>query len=141
MAVILFIEDEVTYRTCLSMELEKAGHTVVLADNGNDASKMIAQWTTNLPDIIITDHRMPGMSGYELVKILRGREAFHTTPIVVLTAVVEQVKSLEQEEHVVVIDKITRIADVLAAIAQIAEKIPKKVQAPEKPLEIKRNFY
>ena len=141
MAVILFIEDEAAYRTCMSAEMEKAGHSVVLADNGLEAAKMIETWRTNVPDIVVTDHKMPGMSGYELVKLLRHRDAFRDTPIVVLTAAIGQVKSLEQEEKVTVIDKMMRIPDILAAIDKIAQSIPKKEKPPEKPLEIKRNFY
>ena len=141
MAVILYIEDEITYRTCMSGELEKAGHSVIMADNGADAAKMIETWKSTLPDLIITDHKMPGMSGYELVKILRGRPAFKDIPIIVLSAVIGQVKSLEQEQKVTVIDKLMRIPDILAAINKIAESVPKKAEAPPPPLEIKRNFY
>ena len=37
------------------------------------------------PDLIITDLNMPGVNGIELLKILRSRDAFKFTPIIVLT--------------------------------------------------------
>ncbi|MFO7807891.1 PAS domain-containing protein [Guyparkeria sp.] len=38
------------------------------------------------PDLILLDINMPGMSGYDVLRLLRAEEAFHTTPVVAITA-------------------------------------------------------
>ena len=65
---ILVVDDERWIRVNLRRILETDGHTVYLADGGEAALQLLKQHPV---DIIITDHRMPRMSGLELLEHVR----------------------------------------------------------------------
>jgi DNA-binding NarL/FixJ family response regulator len=67
----------------VSDTLRAEGYSVKTARRGADALTIIAQ---NLPDLIISDIRMPGMDGYQLVRNLRANPRTRLIPIVFLTA-------------------------------------------------------
>ena len=81
MHTILVIDDERSMREFLSIMLEREGYSVVTKDNGNDALEFINK---NKYDLIITDIKMPKISGIE---ILRESMALHpNTPVIMITA-------------------------------------------------------
>ncbi len=81
MRTILVIDDERSMREFLSIMLEREGYSVVTKDNGNDALEFIRK---NKCDLIITDIKMPKMSG---IDILRESMALHpNTPVIMITA-------------------------------------------------------
>lgn len=57
--------------------------TYIEAEDGVNALKML---DTDKPDIIFMDIRMPGMDGFELTRILKGKEQFENTPIIAFSA-------------------------------------------------------
>jgi two-component system, cell cycle response regulator DivK len=59
------------------------GFDVVAARNGEEA---IGQARLHRPDVILLDLRMPGMTGIDAMRVLRGDPSFVNTPIVALTA-------------------------------------------------------
>ncbi len=63
--------------------LERRGHTVISADNGEDA---LARCIEEVPALIVTDVNMPKMDGWALVKALRARPETALVPVVFLTA-------------------------------------------------------
>jgi CheY-like chemotaxis protein len=65
---ILIVDDETEYRMLLGKYLEGEGHTVFLADNGDDGLKKINDAAM---DIIITDVYMPVIDGLKFHKIVR----------------------------------------------------------------------
>ena len=67
---ILFVDDEPNIRFVLSAVLEQAGYVVDLAEDGFIALRKIQQ---NMPDLLITDLRMPNMNGFELLSVIRVR--------------------------------------------------------------------
>mgnify|MGYP003619959543 CR=1 FL=1 len=68
MAAILVVDDELSMREFLSIFLEKQGYTVEVADNGEKALQL-AQ--ARHFDLAISDIRMPGMSGLDLLARLK----------------------------------------------------------------------
>lgn len=68
MASILVVDDELSMREFLSIFLEKQGYTVLSAENGEKALKMAQEEHF---DLAISDIRMPGMSGLELLSRLK----------------------------------------------------------------------
>lgn len=66
--IILVVDDDEGLREGLSRLLEDEGYQVLCADNGDRALEIIRQ--THI-DLILTDMRMPGMSGIELLKNVR----------------------------------------------------------------------
>jgi CheY-like chemotaxis protein len=89
-ARILVIEDDPYAREALSLLLDYYGYDVVSASNGADGLALV---TDAVPDLVVTDWRMPGLSGLALCVALRKRR--HTMPIVVVTSA-EEVFSHDQ---------------------------------------------
>lgn len=68
-ANILFVEDEAELRNILRIVLEKEGYAVDVASTGQGA---IGKVKKKKYDLIITDLRLPGMSGQEAIKRIEG---------------------------------------------------------------------
>ena len=79
---ILVVEDDDTMRELLRLHLTTAGYAVRVAANGIEAGHAVLGIT---PDLIITDVRMPHMSGFELVEALREDPAMAKIPVIFLT--------------------------------------------------------
>jgi len=78
---ILIVDDEPSMRIALSESLESCGYEVETADCGEDA---LAKFQEDKFEVVITDMKMPGMSGMD---VLRGiRKVSAKTPVVVITA-------------------------------------------------------
>lgn len=84
MADILIIEDDAAIRALVGVHLEKAGHRVTEAENGQIGVDL-AQ--ANVPDLILLDINMPVMDGTRVMKALRGADATRTVPVIALSAV------------------------------------------------------
>jgi DNA-binding response OmpR family regulator len=82
-ARILAIDDSADALTILRLFLAAEGFDVLTAAS---ASQALAQIEARLPDLIITDHMMPGLTGLELCQQLRSQEATRHIPIIVHTA-------------------------------------------------------
>ena len=82
---VLLVDDDATTRTMLEGVLGGAlGHSVICASNGREA---LAVAVEALPQIVITDWMMPGMSGLELSRALRNTEWGQTIYLIMLTSV------------------------------------------------------
>ena len=77
----LVVDDERKMRRILQMVLERVGVDSVAAENGAEA---LARFDAEQIDLVLTDLKMPGMSGLELLGELRSRDA--DVPVIVLTA-------------------------------------------------------
>ncbi len=80
---ILLVEDDAPMRQTLRRMLEKEGWAVDEAENGRVALQQLAMGN---PALILLDLMMPEMDGFEFVSELRKREAWRSTPVVVITA-------------------------------------------------------
>ncbi|MFM6853867.1 MAG: response regulator [Sphingopyxis sp.] len=81
---ILFIEDDPMNRRVVRDMLDVAGLPLAEADGGEAG---IDRLTNEEFDILLLDLRMPGMSGFDVMKHLRSRDdALRTLPIIVVTA-------------------------------------------------------
>jgi len=87
---ILVIEDDPYAREALALLLDYYGYEVTAASNGADGLALV---TESGPDLVVTDWRMPGLSGLALCIALRERR--DTMPIVVVTSA-EEVFSHDQ---------------------------------------------
>jgi CheY-like chemotaxis protein len=68
MAHILVIDDDAVLRRVITLALERAGHTVLLCENGRKAIDYLARAHA---DLLITDIVMPEMDGVETVRAAR----------------------------------------------------------------------
>lgn len=80
---LLVVDDDPGLLLAVSETLRAEGHEVVTARRASEAMVRIAE---SLPDLIISDIRMPGMDGYALVRNLRAAPRTRLIPIIFLTA-------------------------------------------------------
>jgi CheY-like chemotaxis protein len=69
-ARILVVDDELSIRTSLSLLLGEIGYSVSTAEDGFSA---LASLRNEIPNILISDLYMPGMTGFELTSVVRRR--------------------------------------------------------------------
>jgi CheY-like chemotaxis protein len=67
---ILVVDDDQSVRESVAMSLMAAGYDVVAAEDGFRA---LSQLRRKLPDLVLSDLDMPGMSGFELLSVVRRR--------------------------------------------------------------------
>jgi PAS domain S-box-containing protein len=79
---ILFIEDSRDTLNLMKMELERVGYSVLIAADGESGLEIAGR---ELPEVIISDIKMPGMDGYELIKQIRRIPQLAGTPAIALT--------------------------------------------------------
>lgn len=65
---VLIIDDDVSLLRVMEMQLEEIGCDVIAVASGNEAMTALEEVT---PELVITDLKLPGMSGLELLKLLR----------------------------------------------------------------------
>lgn len=80
---ILLVEDSVTQGMQLQYFLERSGHRTVLAKNGRLALEKLRDF---VPEIIISDIKMPQMDGYELCRQVKNNPEWANIPFVLLTS-------------------------------------------------------
>lgn len=83
MADILLVEDEQDLVTLLEYNLKAEGHNVHLVMHGDQADVAIRE---NVPDFVLLDWMLPGLSGIELCRRWRAREETANVPILMMTA-------------------------------------------------------
>ncbi|MFM1782019.1 MAG: hypothetical protein RLZZ181_824 [Pseudomonadota bacterium] len=94
-ANILIVEDEGPILELLALNISQAGYNPLRAISAEHAEKLINE---ALPDIILLDWMLPGMSGIDFAKKLRSNALTKTIPIIMLTArsdELDKVKGLE----------------------------------------------
>lgn len=77
---ILIVDDEQNMRVALFEALSRNGHDVAVAEDGGMALEMIAR---NPPDLVVTDIKMPGMDGLELLRQVKA--LLPALPVVIMT--------------------------------------------------------
>lgn len=82
-ARILIVEDEEALALLLRYNLEAEGYAVENVTHGDEAATRLKE---GLPDLVILDWMLPGLSGIELCRRLRARPESRLLPIIMLTA-------------------------------------------------------
>jgi len=80
MSKVLFIDDEEGIRKIFSILLRKEGYQVFTAESGEEGLKIFEQ---EMPPIVITDIKMPGMDGIEVLR--RVKEINPETEVIIIT--------------------------------------------------------
>ena len=83
MAKILLVEDNEMNRDMLSRRLERRGHQVVMADDGQRGVEM-AQ--TEVPEIILMDMSLPVIDGWEAARRIKQAPETRDIPVIALTS-------------------------------------------------------
>jgi len=84
---VLIVEDDDIMACAIEFLLEQAGYETKVAADGFQAGAMLA---TYKPDVMTLDMMLPGMSGIEVLKFIRGMEAFSDLRILVVSGTVAE---------------------------------------------------
>jgi DNA-binding NarL/FixJ family response regulator len=140
---LLVVDDEPNLLRAVAVCLRGEGYEVATARSGAEALRRLAE---SVPDLIVSDIRMPGMDGYQLARQIRASSRTALVPIVFLTAKDETsdriegfrsgvdaylVKPFEPDELIAVI--ISILSRVERTHSEIARLVGKE-QAGDEPL-------
>lgn len=84
MSDILIVDDNEDARTIMSMVVRDVVETVRQAPSAFDAIERIDE---KLPDLILMDYMMPGMTGLQLVERLQADKKTSSIPVIIISAV------------------------------------------------------
>lgn len=90
MAKILIVEDEADIQELIAYNLERAGHAALRATSAEQALELVRE---ALPDLVIIDWMLPGMSGIELARSFKANKRTESVPLIMVTA-----RSAEQDK-------------------------------------------
>lgn len=126
---VLIAEDDREVRDLLATALEKDGHQVHSVRNGAELIErlsvpLILHTAFAPPDLLITDHRMPLLSGLDALSIMRRGQ--WTIPVIFITAFGD--KRIHDDARrlgaVAVLDKPFDLAELRAAVSRVASAPP-----------------
>jgi DNA-binding response OmpR family regulator len=89
---VLVIDDDPALLTAITRGLDLIGGFDV--HTAKDGASGLDQFFSTRPDCVVVDVRMPGVNGYQFVRALRGDRATAETPIVILSALVQDHEQL-----------------------------------------------
>ncbi|HSI21533.1 MAG TPA: phosphate regulon transcriptional regulator PhoB [Methylophilaceae bacterium] len=90
-ANILIIEDEPAIQELLTLNITQAGHNPIRALSVEQAQQLMRE---TMPDLILLDWMLPGMSGIEFARRLKSDEYSKNIPIIMLTARSEEIDKI-----------------------------------------------
>ena len=99
MPKILLVEDNEMNRDMLSRRLQRRGHSVVMAHDGEQGLSLAY---TEMPDLILMDISLPLMDGCEVTRRLKADKRTRHIPVIALTAhalVTDRVKAINAGCH------------------------------------------
>jgi len=120
--ILLIVDDVAENRDLLGRRLERAGYGVLTAENGPEALRIIEEKEVSL---VLLDIMMPGMSGIEVLKILRTSHSPVDLPVVMVSALTESNEVVEAL-NLGANDYITKPVDLPVAIARIKMQVSRK---------------
>jgi two-component system, OmpR family, phosphate regulon response regulator OmpR len=94
MPTVLLVDDSPEIREFVTAFLNDEGFTVTTLDRVEAA---LLRLSLSLPDLLILDGRLPGMSGWECLSLLRTDKRTARLPVLMLTAALSDVQMGEQE--------------------------------------------
>jgi two-component system phosphate regulon response regulator PhoB len=89
---VLVVEDEPDIAALIAYQLTREGFRVETAGNGPEALDAVGR---EIPDLVVLDRMLPGLSGDEVLARLKGEPATSNIPVLVLTAKREQEDRIE----------------------------------------------
>ncbi|MCB9662674.1 MAG: sigma-54-dependent Fis family transcriptional regulator [Alphaproteobacteria bacterium] len=135
-ARLLVVDDERAVRTALEVNLSKRGDEVTLAEDADEALRLLRARPF---DLVLTDVKMPGASGLDLLR--RVRQSWPETPVVVMTgqgsvedavaamkagAADYLVKPVARDELFVVLDKALEQRTLRAELVQLRREVTER---------------
>lgn len=79
---VMIVDDDPSTVIYLKPVLSEEGYRVLTADRGSGALELLR---TEIPDLVLLDVHMPGMSGYEVLERIRSEDRTSNIPVIFLT--------------------------------------------------------
>jgi DNA-binding response OmpR family regulator len=79
---ILVIDDEQDLLETIRFRLEKEGYCVLTASDGDEGLRLLAE---NMPNLVIMDVMMPGMSGFEALERMKSDPKTKGIPVIIFS--------------------------------------------------------
>ena len=117
---ILIVDDDPDIVFFVKQTLEKEGFSVLTAEEGGAALKLLK---THTPNLIIADLSMPGMGGWHFTTKVRFDPRFKKTPIIVISGLLE--RDAEPQEFETASAYIVKPFDIFKLIDKIKELLKK----------------
>ena len=142
MTRVLVVEDEDSFSDALSFMLRREGYEVFVASDGNAVG---SEFDKHGPDLVLLDLMLPGISGTEVCRIIRGKSS---VPIIMLTAKdgeVDKVVGLElgADDYVTKPfssrELLARVRAVLRRHGDVEELLPATIEAGSVRIDIERH--
>jgi len=90
MPTILVVDDEPAIRLLFRLTLEEAGHRVIEAADGAAALQTARR---QLPDLVLLDVALPGLSGIEVCRRLRAEATTATMPVLLISGIDRRIEA------------------------------------------------
>lgn len=119
--LILIADDDAGIRLALTDFLELSGYDVITAENAQQALEILENYH---PHLFISDIKMPGKSGYDLIKNVRQRPEFRLLPVIFLTQknnTEERIKGYESGCNIY-LPKPFEMVELLAIVRNLLER-------------------
>ena len=84
---IFVVEDDADIAELVAHHLRREGFEIEVFHSGSDVMELVRQQP---PDLVVLDLMLPGLSGFEICRMMRGEAAIATVPIIMLTARTEE---------------------------------------------------
>ena len=125
---ILVVDDETQIARVLKTALSSQGYEIKTASDGSTALNLAMDW---IPDLIVTDLSMPGMSGIELCRLVRERSQ---VPLIVLSVRGEEKTKIEALDAGAD-DYVTKPFSVNELLARVRANLRRVAATKEDPCE------
>ena len=122
---VLIIDDDAMIRMTIKAYLEDSGYIIAEADNGR---KGIEVFSREKPDIVITDLRMPGMDGFDVIAKLKKDSP--GTPVVVITGTGDRAaadEAIRRGAYEVIFKPVSDMKELETIIRRASDRIKRNV--------------
>ncbi len=119
---ILWVEDDKLLSTILSRKFDVTGYSLLKANNHEEAFKILE---STVPDIIVLDIMLPGMSGLEILQTIKMNEGYKKIPVIMLSNLNKQ-SDLEKAKVLGANKFMVKAAVSLDEIISAVEELTKK---------------
>jgi DNA-binding NtrC family response regulator len=126
---ILLVDDNEVFRRPLQRTLEAAGYAVVAVPSGEDALHVLDR---NTVDLVLTDHRLPGMDGVQLITRIKTTHPALATIVMTAYGTIESAVEARRRGADDYLVKPFEVPDLLLAIhrALVQQQSPARATSP-----------
>lgn len=122
---VLAVEDDLFLKELLAGKLSEDEFNVFYASNGDEALSLAA---TEIPDVVLLDILLPGMSGYEVLEKLKADDTTKHIPVLILSNF-GQPEDIEKGKALGAVDFLVKANNSLDAIVARVREIASTTQA------------